>query len=147
MMAPDPELARVVHTETGEALDALLELSEGFISGSTRTPEFVRSAFRIFHNVKGALRLAGFDAPERLAHAVEDRLSELRASGEAPSDEFIDAIEQALSTCLKAVEAGGAHPDLDPVFERLANLAGVGGGVAPAANLGRLNGSAHPSTI
>ena len=28
MMPPDPDLVRVVHAETGEALDALLELSE-----------------------------------------------------------------------------------------------------------------------
>lgn len=133
MMAHDPELARVVHAETGEALDALLELSENLMAGSTAAPEFVRSAFRIFHNVKGALRLAGYSAPERLAHAVEDRLAELRASGESPSDEFLDAIEQALSTCLKAVEAGGTHPDLNQVFARIAGL-----GDANASEPGKL---------
>lgn len=123
MMVHDPDLARVVHAETGEALDALLELSENLIAGSIGAAEFVRSAFRIFHNVKGALRLAGYPEPERLAHAVEDRLSELRTSGESPSDEFVDAIEQALSTCLNAIEAGGTHPDLEQVLERVAGLA------------------------
>ena len=149
MMVQDPDLARVVHAETGEALDALLELSENLIAGSTAAPEFVRSAFRIFHNVKGALRLAGYSAAERLAHAVEDRLSELRASGDAPSDEFVDAIEQALSTCLKAVEAGGAHPDLEQAFERIARLADSGSGdLGPARNERTSNGlTGGPSSL
>ena len=46
MMVHDPDLARVVHAETNEALDELLELSENFIAGSSDAGEFVRSAFR-----------------------------------------------------------------------------------------------------
>jgi len=149
MMPQDPDLVRVVHAETGEALDALLELSESLIAGSTGASEYVRTAFRIFHNVKGALRLAGFPGPERLAHAVEDRLAELRESGESPSEEFVDAIEQALSTCLKAVEAGGAHPDLNAVFERIAGLGESGvTGAQPLKSERAANGSSiGPSTL
>ncbi len=146
MIAQDPDLARVVQAETGEALDALLELSENLMAGTTALPEFVRTAFRIFHNVKGALRLAGYSAPERLAHAVEDRLAELRASGDPPSDEFLDAIEQALSTCLKAVEAGGSHPDLDQMLVRIGGLGDRAAPVpAPVTGERTSNGSAGPS--
>lgn len=116
MTAFDPEMTAVVRQETAEALDAVLALSDALGAGKIDAAEFVKNAFRIFHNTKGALRLGGFARPEIAAHAVEDRLDALRKAGLAPSEETIDLMEEALSACLRAVENDGQHPSLERVI-------------------------------
>ncbi len=122
-MSIDPEMAEVVRREVGEALDDLLALTDRFSEGAVTSEQLVREAFRIFHNTKGALRLGGFSSPERIAHAVEDHLSDLREQQLAPAAELIDVLEQALSACVYAVDAGGDHPELALTLERLRALA------------------------
>lgn len=110
MTTHDPEMTAVVHREVSEALEALHEIVARGGGGSPR--ERVDACFRIFHNSKGALRLGGFPAPERIAHRVEDLLAELRARSEAPSSALSELMVQALGACLQAIEAGGDHPAL-----------------------------------
>jgi two-component system chemotaxis sensor kinase CheA len=119
----DPEMTAVVHREVSEALEALLELFEAARAGTTAPSELTRGCFRIFHNIKGALRLGGFPEPEQLAHRVEDHLAELRASGRAPPPALIEVMEQAIGVCLQAIEAGGDHPVLVDVADRLERVA------------------------
>lgn len=123
-MTIDPELAQVVRGEIGEGLDQLLELGEKLAKDPSLGPEYVRTAFRIFHNTKGALRLGGYDDAEKLAHLAEDHLEPLRASGASPEDVLVDALEQALSACLTAVASGGTHADLGAASARLHALVG-----------------------
>lgn len=73
-------------------------------------PDDINLLFRSFHSVKGLARVIGFEAAERLAHAAETLLSEVRA-GERPLDELLqdlllqtlDALQRA-RTCLLAGE-------------------------------------------
>jgi len=125
MMVLDPEMTAVVRQETSEALDTLLQLADQFGSGKLTAPEFVKNAFRLFHNTKGALRLGGFARAELAAHAIEDRLDLLRREGLAPSEETVDLMEEALGACLRAVEHGGEHPTLDQVLAVLTHEAPV----------------------
>lgn len=121
-MSIDPEMTEVVRREVGEALDDLLALTDRFSQGAVTSEQLIREAFRIFHNTKGALRLGGFPAPERIAHAAEDHLAELREHKQAPVPELIDVLEQALSACVYAVDAEGDHPELELTLERLKAL-------------------------
>lgn len=118
-MNQDAEMTEVVRREVGEALDELLGLTDKLTQGNLPPEQFVRDAFRIFHNTKGALHLGGFPAPEKIAHAVEDKLSELRAAGQVPGPDLIDLMEQAMSACVYAVEGDGTHPELSLVLNKL----------------------------
>jgi len=118
-MTIDAEMIEVVRREVGEALDELLSLTERFTNETIPAEAFVRDAFRVFHNTKGALRLGGFPEPERIAHAVEDQLAKMRLAGEAPPPHMIDLIEQAMCACVYAVEADGTHPELALVLKKL----------------------------
>jgi chemotaxis protein histidine kinase CheA len=104
MSALDPEMTAVVRQETAEALDALLALSDSYQSGTLTGAEFVKGAFRVFHNTKGALRLGGFTRAEQAAHHIEDHLDALRKAGGEPSEALLDQMEEALGACLRAVE-------------------------------------------
>jgi two-component system, chemotaxis family, sensor kinase CheA len=121
MRTHDPEMTAVVRQETAEALDAVLGLSDAFKTGKLTAAEFIKNAFRVFHNTKGALRLGGFTQAEQAAHAIEDRLDALRKSGDDPSEETIDLMEETLGACLRAVENEGAHATLDRVLYQLAS--------------------------
>lgn len=124
MTKADLEMTEVVRREVGEALDELLSLTERFTDQSIPAETFVRDAFRIFHNTKGALRLGGFSEPERIAHAVEDQLAALRSGNLAPDPDLIDLLEQAMSACVYAIEGSGTHPELAIVHKKLATLRG-----------------------
>jgi two-component system chemotaxis sensor kinase CheA len=119
MIALDPEMTAVVKQETAEALDALLGLSYGYQSGRLTGAEFIKGAFRVFHNTKGALRLGGFSRAEQAAHHIEDHLDLLRKAGAEPSEALIDQMEEALGACLRAVENDGNHPSLERVLGAL----------------------------
>jgi len=133
MTVLDPEMAAVVRQETAEALDALLGLADAYGAGTMTAAEFVKSAFRIFHNTKGALRLGGFEKAEHAAHGVEDRLDALRKGNLEPSEEIVDLMEETLGACLRAVESGGSHPALDRVLTALASGTPVPSSPSPAA--------------
>jgi len=137
MIALDPEMTAVVRQETAEALDALLGLSDAYQSGRLSAADFVKAAFRVFHNTKGALRLGGFARAEQAAHAIEDHLDALRKASLEPSEALIDQMEEALGACLRAVENDGDHPALDRVLAALtaSSVAGSPVTAVPAAKI------------
>ena len=102
------------------ALEELFQLLAEHEGGRLSPAELVRRAFRSFHNVKGALRVAGLPRLELLAHCVEDRLSALRDGQSAPSAALTNLLPEALAVILKEVETGAEDPRCEELLQALA---------------------------
>ena len=76
--APTPDMIEAFVTEANEQIDSV----ESFLIESEKaptTPEQLAQAFRYIHSVKGHAGFLGLEELERVAHVMEDLLSDVRA--------------------------------------------------------------------
>ncbi|WP_152042489.1 ATP-binding protein [Salinigranum salinum] len=90
-MNRDAEFVRETRASLQQLTSGLLELER---EGLTR--DRLDELFRTAHTLKGNCGMAGLDGASRLAHAVEELLSELRDGSLAPTPPLIDASLAAL---------------------------------------------------
>jgi two-component system, OmpR family, alkaline phosphatase synthesis response regulator PhoP len=128
MNGVDAEFLELFRTEANERLDnmvgTLLALENG-----RGGPEALESLFRDAHTIKGGAGMLGLDDARVLAHALEDVLDRVRASGEFPL-QLADPLLRAADALRRQVGGEGrATPGL--LDELAARRADVGAG-APA---------------
>ncbi len=118
----DAELQSVLREELSLALEQLFALGDAREAGGDDA-DFVRKAFRVFHNVKGAVRIAGLARLELLAHCVEDQLGRLRETAAAPTPALVAQMREALSLMLSELETGREDAAVDRLLGELGGLA------------------------
>jgi len=89
--------------------------------------ETMDQVFRMAHTLKGNCGAMGFDDASDLAHAVEDRLEDVRAGRLAPSPELMDTIFQGVDALEESVAEVRQHgePRRD-VTDEIAELRALG---------------------
>lgn len=109
-----------------EAHEQLEVMEEGLLSfeRSGHRPEVVQEIFRAAHTLKGGAGAAGFQGIERLTHAVESLLDQVRSGTRAVTVELIDRMLEAVDLVrqsLAALETGGSPDEVDvtELYERL----------------------------
>jgi len=98
--------------ETVEALDADLMRLEEARRGAEADPEALNAVFREAHSLKGLASMFGVDRLARLAHALEDRLDDVRMGRhplDGPTLDLLLAAPDLLSSIV-AEEAAQAPP-------------------------------------
>jgi two-component system, chemotaxis family, sensor kinase CheA len=134
-MSDDALVVREFLAESRENLD---RLDNEFVE-MERNPEnraLYASAFRTLHTLKGTAGFLGFGVLQRVAHAGEDLLAELRDGRRKPEPaamsvllEMVDAIRAMLAQ----VEQGGTEgtPDVAPLLGRVEALRAAPAQAAP----------------
>jgi two-component system, chemotaxis family, sensor kinase CheA len=108
--------------ETAEALDADLLRLEGGRRGAEVDPDLLNAVFRAAHSLKGLAAMFGVERMARLAHALEDRLDELRMGRQRLDASTLDLLLAApdLLTRIIAEEAEQRPPATDEAAAVLA---------------------------
>ena len=113
MSDPDADLTGLFRDESAQRLDqmdtALLAVESGAAG-----PETIDSLFRNAHTIKGAAGMLGFDDVRTLAHAAEDVLAGVRATGVFP--------REFAAPLLRATASLRAHVNADVTAEPVAGL-------------------------
>lgn len=120
------EIVREFLVESYENLDQLdqdlvaLELTPG-------SRELLGGVFRTIHTIKGTCGFLAFARLERLTHAGESLLSELRGGRRAMDQPTTDVLLRMVDTVreiLASIEAGGAEGDIDvdEVIEKIRSI-------------------------
>ena len=100
--------AQEAEQRLGRLGQLVLELEAGPVDGSS---EVVHEIFREVHTLKGSAAVVGFERVGRFAHALEERLSELR-SGTSPltpamADALLVAVDRLAVMINEAIGADG----------------------------------------
>lgn len=84
MSHDDDEIAAIFRDEATEALELLAQAVDRIAAlETTGASGDLDAAFRVIHNIKGGAHVSGSEGVERVAHALEEALSEIRdAAGE-----------------------------------------------------------------
>ena len=106
----------------------VLELEQGPLADSANV---IIEIFREVHTLKGSAAVVGFERVGRYAHAVEERLGQLRSALIAPTPEIVDALLVAIDR-LGALIAGAIAGDSDSDSEPEASLASLDAAFAAA---------------
>ncbi|MHB8835878.1 MAG: hybrid sensor histidine kinase/response regulator [Candidatus Methylomirabilia bacterium] len=122
---PD-ELQEILSIYKAETEEHLQRLNAGLLrlEKSPRRTETLEEIFREAHSLKGAARMIGFEAVEKIAHGLEDLFS-LARKGELDFDHKVfDVIFAALDDISKFTNAwlenpGAPSPPVDDLLERL----------------------------
>ena len=113
MSDPDADLTGLFRDESAQRLDqmdtALLAVESGAAG-----PETIDSLFRNAHTIKGAAGMLGFDDVRTLAHAAEDVLAGVRATGVFP--------REFAAPLLRVTASLRAHVNADATAEPVAGL-------------------------
>jgi len=111
------DAGRFVELYASEAREHLGLLSRSVLAleSPTAPEEAVGEAFRAAHTLKGVAAAMGHDRVAELAHAIEDRLDDLRSGRLQVAPELVDTLLAAVDTLEEAVEAS-FHPSA-PVAE------------------------------
>ena len=113
MSDPDADLTGLFRDESAQRLDqmdtALLAVESGAAGPGT-----IDSLFRNAHTIKGAAGMLGFDDVRTLAHAAEDVLAAVRATGVFP--------REFAAPLLRATASLRAHVNSDVTAEPVAGL-------------------------
>ena len=134
--AVDDDMIELFFDEATERVAALA----GKLVEIERRPadgELVREVFRDLHTVKGSSAMVGLAPVNRLAHAAEDLVGQLRDAGRAADGAVIDALLAALDGLRDMLgQARAGQPitvDPGPAIARLRNPGpGAPAGIAPA---------------
>src|SRR5271157_1440597 len=129
-----------------EASDQLREWEESLLAleKSPEGREPLNNMFRAVHTLKGSAGFIGFDGLQKMAHALESSLSNVRDGARAYDAALGDLLFKGLDLARTMIDAftngqppeGGAEtgPEVDSLLARLAELSGVPGRkAAPAA--------------
>ena len=107
----DEELLQIYAEEARERLAAMTTLLLQ-LDSTAADPELTACLFREAHTLKGGAAMVGMEAVARLAHAMEDVLSEVRDGLRTVTPELVDtllAVVEALSSIVPAAAVGGEH--------------------------------------
>ena len=124
--AVDDDMIELFFDEATERVAALA----GKLIEIERRPsdgELLRDVFRDLHTVKGSSAMVGLAPVNRLAHAAEDLVGQIRDAGRAVDGAVIDALLAALDTLrdmlAQARQGAAITVDPAPVIARLQNPA------------------------
>jgi two-component system chemotaxis sensor kinase CheA len=130
--AVDDDMVELFFDEATERIAALA----GKLVEIERRPhdgELIREAFRDLHTIKGSSAMVGLAPVNRLAHAAEDLVGQIRDAGRAIDASVVDALLAALDALrdmLAQARAGApVTVDAEPPIARLRNPSA--GGAAP----------------
>jgi len=104
------ELSRYHELFFSEAASYLGELNRELLGLETDAPGALEAAFRAAHTLKGMAASVGFSRVASLAHALEDRLAELRSGEGAVAPETVDALLESVDGLEGAVAAAAERP-------------------------------------
>ncbi len=120
------ELQEILSIYKAETEEHLQNLNQGLLrlEQAPRRTETLEEIFREAHSLKGAARMIGFEAVERIAHGLEDLFS-LARKGELNFERHVfDAIFAALDAISGLTTAwlenpGAPSPPIDDLLERI----------------------------
>ncbi len=121
----DSELRTAIRDEVAAALDELLGVLAAFEAPGARPDELLRTAFRLFHNVKGAARIAGLGHVELATHLIEDQLATLRKTKSPPSESLRRSMREALTLVLKELEGADTKASFDALIDEVMAQSGT----------------------
>ena len=138
---PD-ELQEILSIYKAETEEHLQKLNEGLLrlEKEPRRTETLEEIFREAHSLKGAARMIGFEAVEKIAHGLEDLFS-LARKGELDFErQVFDVIFATLDHISRFTTAwlenpGAPSPPVDDLLERLRAVRTPGAGNSEAAAL------------
>src|SRR5438094_99165 len=107
----DEELLQVYAEEARERLGTMTTLLLQ-LDSTEADPELTAALFREAHTVKGGAAMVSLESVARLAHAMEDVLSQLRDGLRRATPELVDAllaVVEALSSIVPVAVDGGEH--------------------------------------
>lgn len=106
------ELSRYHDLFFSEAATYLQQLNRHLLALEEDTPQALEAAFRAAHTLKGMAATVGFAQVASRAHALEDRLAELRDDHGAVPADTVDALLQGVDGLEQAIAAaqGSAAP-------------------------------------
>jgi two-component system, chemotaxis family, sensor kinase CheA len=141
MSDPDADLAELFRDESAQRLDqmdtALLAVESGAAGAET-----IDSLFRNAHTIKGAAGMLGFDDVRALAHAAEDVLASVRATGIFPP-EFAPPLLHATAVLRAQINADGTAEPVAGLLKDLAACRAVPtGGETPGSTPGAVPATA-----
>jgi two-component system, chemotaxis family, sensor kinase CheA len=131
-------VARYAELFRAEAREHVTELSNGLLElERTGSPEWIDVLFRAAHTLKGMCATMGFSVSERLAHALEELLTRLRAQQRATPAQLallfraLDVLEPLLLSSTGA--RGSGAPSIEPlVAELIRSAQELSGAAMPA---------------
>lgn len=136
---PD-ELQEILCIYKAETEEHLQKLNEGLLrlEKTPRHTETLEEIFREAHSLKGAARMIGFAAVEKIAHALEDLFSLARKGELDFGHQVFDVIFAALDEISKLTVSwienpGPPSPSVDDLLERLRAVRPSVAGVPDAA--------------
>ena len=108
--------------EVIDALDRGLLRLEDTRHGQEADPDALNAVFRAAHSLKGLAAMFGVERMTRLAHALEDRLDQVRMGRRSLDPPTLDVVlaTPALFGRILAEEAAGGQPDTAGAAEQLA---------------------------
>ncbi|HYO20381.1 MAG TPA: Hpt domain-containing protein, partial [Dermatophilaceae bacterium] len=128
----------IVHEFLVESYENLDQLDQDLVAleGTPGSRELLSRVFRTIHTIKGTCGFLGFGRLERLAHAGESLLSELRDGRRAMNQPTTDVLLRMVDTVreiLASVEATGAEGDIavDAMIEQIDAVLGEGATETP----------------
>lgn len=135
------ELQEILSIFKAETEEHLQKLNAGLLSleSAPRRTETLEEIFREAHSLKGAARMIGFEAVEKVAHALEDLLSLARKGELAFERQVFDVIFAALDEISKQTAGwlenpAAPAPPVDELLERIRAVRASGSGTpAPAS--------------
>jgi len=138
---PPDELQEILSIYKAETEEHLQKLNEGLLclEQTPRRAETLEEIFREAHSLKGAARMIGFEAVEKIAHALEELFSLARKGELELERQVFDGIFAALDAIAKLTarwleNPGAPAPPVDEVLERIRAVRTSGSGF-PAAVL------------
>ena len=120
------DIVREFLVESDENLDQL-DRDLVALEGAPGDRGLLSSVFRTIHTIKGTSGFLAFDRLERLAHAGENLLAELRDGRRAmdgPTTDVLLAVVDRIRDLLRAIEATGGEGDVD-IAEAVARVEGL----------------------
>jgi two-component system chemotaxis sensor kinase CheA len=104
-----------------EAAEQLAEISRALLEleKDTASVESIDTIFRMAHSIKSMAASVGYDSVEQVAHALEDRMEGIRASGCVPPGDSLsvlfrglDGLEQMVEVVRETDEPPPPRPEL-----------------------------------
>ena len=99
----------------------LLELEKEFKETSEVSQERVNAIFRAAHTIKGLAGMLGFDNIQKLTHAMEDLMGEIRQGNIPLTTEIVDTFFEALDVLTQQIEDIKSKGQTDIYPEDLVN--------------------------
>lgn len=121
------ELREILSIFKAESEEHLQKLNESLLQleKEPRRSDLLEEIFREAHSLKGSARMIGFEAVEKISHALEDLFSVMRKGDMVLNAGAFDAIFASLDAINRLTEQWLADPDGDsedvgPLLERIA---------------------------